>query len=154
MQFLSTCHIMITHNVDFCKRKRRGSNSLKWMDNKRPMGHIAHLRKQFKSIITYDYIIMLIKRRIKTLLSLWEFIVSSFEETWIPFTKEYFMLNLVEIGWVVLEKNIIKLHPRMLCAKFGWNCSSGSWEDFSILSMHFCYFVMTPLEKGQGPSFE
>ena len=30
--------------------------------NKRPMGHIAHLRKQFKSINTHDYIIMLIKR--------------------------------------------------------------------------------------------
>ena len=28
--------------------------------NKRPMGHIAHLRKQFKSINTYDYIITLI----------------------------------------------------------------------------------------------
>ena len=27
------------------------------------MGHIAHLRKQFKSINTYDYIITLIKRR-------------------------------------------------------------------------------------------
>ena len=38
--------------------------------NKRPMGHIAHLRKQFKSINTYDYIITLIKRRRKkTLLS-------------------------------------------------------------------------------------
>ena len=31
--------------------------------NKRPMGHIAHLRKQFKLINTYDYIITLIKRR-------------------------------------------------------------------------------------------
>ena len=31
------------------------------------MGHIAHLRKQFKSINTYDYIITLIKRRKKTL---------------------------------------------------------------------------------------
>ena len=40
--------------------------------NKRPMGHIAHLRKQFKSINTIDYIITLIKRRKKTLLSLWE----------------------------------------------------------------------------------
>ena len=34
-------------------------------ENKRPMGHIAHLRKQFKSINTYDYIITLIKRRKK-----------------------------------------------------------------------------------------
>ena len=34
--------------------------------NKRPMGNIAHLRKQFKSINTYDYIITMIKRRKKT----------------------------------------------------------------------------------------
>ena len=31
--------------------------------NKRPIGHIAHPRKQFKSINTYDYIITLIKRK-------------------------------------------------------------------------------------------
>ena len=31
--------------------------------NKRPMGHIPHLRKLFKSINTHDYIITLIKRR-------------------------------------------------------------------------------------------
>ena len=35
--------------------------------NKRPMGHIAHLRKQFKSLNKYDYIITLIKRRKKKL---------------------------------------------------------------------------------------
>ena len=29
----------------------------------RPMGHIAHLIKQFKSINTYDYIITLIRRK-------------------------------------------------------------------------------------------
>ena len=29
------------------------------------MGHITHLRKQFKSINTYDFVIMLIKRRKK-----------------------------------------------------------------------------------------
>ena len=33
-------------------------------------GHIAHLRKQFKAINTYDYIIILIKRRKKALLTL------------------------------------------------------------------------------------
>ena len=48
--------------------------------NKRPMGHIAHLRKQFNSINTYDYIIMLIKRRKKPFLIL-EFIGSLFEQT-------------------------------------------------------------------------
>ena len=31
--------------------------------NKKPMGHIAHLRKMFKSMNTYDYIITLISRR-------------------------------------------------------------------------------------------
>ena len=31
--------------------------------NKRPMGYIAHLRKQYKSINTYDYIITSIKRK-------------------------------------------------------------------------------------------
>ena len=35
--------------------------------NKRPMGHIAHLRNQFKSLNKYDFIITLIKRRKKKL---------------------------------------------------------------------------------------
>ena len=42
----------------------------------------------------------------KTLLTLWEFIFSSFEETWIPFIQEWFVLRLVEIGSLVLEKKI------------------------------------------------
>ena len=67
----------------------------KFILNKRHMGHIAHLRKQFKSINTYDYIITLIKRRIKTLLTLWEFIGSSFEQIWIPFTQGCFVPSLV-----------------------------------------------------------
>ena len=42
--------------------------------NKRPMGHIAHLRKHFKSINTFDYIIhiTLIKRRKKNHYYLYE----------------------------------------------------------------------------------
>ena len=74
--------------------------------NKRPMGHIAHLRKQFKSIDTYDYIITLIKRWKKTFLTLLEFIGSSFEETWIPFTQGCLVPSLVEIGPLVLEKKM------------------------------------------------
>ena len=68
----------------------------------RPMGHIAHLRKQFKSINIYGYIITLIKRRKKPLLSLWELNGSSFEQTWIPFTQWCFVPSLVEIGPLVL----------------------------------------------------
>ena len=37
------------------------------------MGHVAHLRKLFKSINTYNYNITLIKRRKKTLSTFWEF---------------------------------------------------------------------------------
>ena len=120
--------------------------------NKRPMGHIAHLRKQFKSIIK-----TLIKRRKKNIINfmslfflllgklefpsskdalcqvwlklaqwfwrrifkscqfifiisqlspLWEGRGPSFEQTWIPFTREYFVPSLVEIGPVVLEKKM------------------------------------------------
>ena len=43
---------------------------MKKLYNKRPMGHIAHLRKQFKSINTYDYIIKMIKRRKNPLFTL------------------------------------------------------------------------------------
>ena len=72
------------------------------------MGHIAHLRKQLKSINTYDYIITLIKRRKKNplILTSWEFIGSSFEQTWIPLTPGCFVPSLIEIGPVVLEKKI------------------------------------------------
>ena len=35
-------------------------------------------------------------------------LVPSFEQTWIPFTKECFVPSFVEIGPVVLEKKILK----------------------------------------------
>ena len=68
------------------------------------MGHIAHLRKQFKSINTYDYIITLIKRRKNPLFTLWEFNCSSFEQTWITFIHGCIVPSLVKIGPVILEK--------------------------------------------------
>ena len=74
--------------------------------NKRPIGHITHLRKQFKSIIIYDYIITLIKRRKKNITN--------------------FMRNY----WFFIWRNLNHLHPRMHCAKFGWNWLIGSGEDF------------------------
>ena len=81
-----------------------------------------------------------------------------------------------KIGPVVLEKKIFKnllcnftmplLHPpekkfgppfeqTSICAKFGWNWSSGSWEK--IFKYHQCIFIislLSPLENGHGPSFE
>ena len=58
------------------------------------MGHIAHLRKQFKSLNKYDDS----ENKEKTL---WVLIGSSFEQTWIPFTQGCFVPSLVEIGSVV-----------------------------------------------------
>ena len=84
--------------------------------------------------------------------------------------------RLIEIGSVVLEKrnflislfrnylplekagpfiwiNLNSLHPRMLCAKFGWNWLSGSGEeDFLISSMYFHYFVIISPWKRAEPS--
>ena len=87
---------------------------------KRPMGYIAHLRKQFKSINTHGYIITLIKWRKNPSLSLWELNVSWFEHTWIPFTQGCFVPSLVETGQV---------H------------GSGE-EDFWISWMTFRYFLI------------
>ena len=78
----------------------------------------------------------------------------SFEQTLISFTQGCFVPSLVEIGPLVLDfqnsfmyfryfviispwkrawpfiwLNSNLLHPRMLCAKFGWNWSRGSGEE-------------------------
>ena len=93
--------------------------------NKKPMGHIAHLRKQFKSINTYDYIITLIKRRKKHI------------------------INFMRIYWFIIWRNLNPLHQRMICATFGWNLLSGSGEeDFLILSMYIYNYL--PLEKDRA----
>ena len=48
--------------------------------------------------------------------------------------------------------NLNPLHPRMLCAKFGWNWPSGfGEEDFLISSMYFQYFVIISPWKREGP---
>ena len=95
---------------------------------KRPMGHIAFLRKQFKSIYTYDYIITFIKRIKKTI------------------------NNFMRMYWFFIWTNLNPLDPRMLCAKFGWNWHSGSGEeDFLISSMYFCYFKIISPWKRVGP---
>ena len=44
-----------------------------------------------------------------------------------------------------LEKKFLKCHPRILCAKFGWNWPSGSLNFVNVFSL-FCYHL--PLVKG------
>ena len=97
------------------------------------MGHIAHLREQFKSMNTYDYMynITLIKIWKEPLSTFWESNASSFEQTWIPF------------------------HPKMLCAKLGWvGKVVWRWRFFKTSSMYFRYFVIISPWKRTGPLFE
>ena len=72
------------------------------------MGYISPLRKQFKSMNTYDFIITLIKRGRNPLSTFKKLNGSLFEETWIPFTQICFVQNLVEISIVVPEKKMKK----------------------------------------------
>ena len=63
---LGTVWLPILHTMIYVRFSIITSHNLDWKfmqvhKNKRPMGHIAHLKKQFKSINTYDYIITLIK---------------------------------------------------------------------------------------------
>ena len=47
--------------------------------------------------------------------------------------------------------NLNPLHPRMHCAKFGWNWPSGSGEeDLLISSMYFCNFIFISPWKRAG----
>ena len=47
--------------------------------------------------------------------------------------------------------NLNSLHQRMLCAKFVWNCPSGSGEDdFLISSMYIRYFIIISPWKRAG----
>ena len=99
--------------------------------NKRPMGHIAHLRKQFKSNNTYDYIITWIRRRKIPLSSFLELHGSLFFlKNFIPLHLRGFVQSLVETVPVVLEK---------------------------IFKFCQCIFVtsyLSPLGKWHDPSFE
>ena len=60
------------------------------------------------------------------------------------FSKYFTLEKGVAFHW----KNFNPHHPRMLCAKFGWNwpgCSEE--EDFEILSIYFHYFVIYPWKR-------
>ena len=68
---------------------------------------------------------------ISQLSTLWEGRGPSIEQTWIPFTQVYFVLSLVEIGLMVLEKKMKmwKVYRQMTddrwSEKFTWAFNSG-----------------------------
>ena len=52
--------------------------------------------------------------------------------------------------------NLNPHHPRMLCAKFGWNYSPVVLKNkiFKVCQCIFSISLLSPLGKGRGPSFE
>ena len=53
--------------------------------------------------------------------------------------------------WFFIWRNLNPLHPRMLCAKIGWNWLSGSGEeDFLISFMYYGYYVIISPWKRVG----
>ena len=57
--------------------------------------------------------------------------------------------------WPLIWTYLNSLHLRLLCVMFGWNKPSGSGDFLKILSTYFRYFfLLFPLGKGWGPSFE
>ena len=80
------------------------------------MGHIVHMRHQFKSKNTYDYIITSIREK--------------------P------VISFLRIEWLFFWTTLNSLHPRRLYARYGWNWFSGSEEDFKMSSMYFAISLL------------
>ena len=74
--------------------------------NKRSTGHIAHLRKKFKSINTYDFFITLIKRRKKKHYKDNKNLLVLHLKKLNPYHARMLVPRLVKIGSVVLEMRI------------------------------------------------
>ena len=37
--------------------------------------------------------------------------------------------------WLFIQTNLNSFHPKMLCTKFGWKCTSGSGEDKNVKNL-------------------
>ena len=94
--------------------------------NKRPMGHIAHLRKKFKSIKTYDYIIMLIQRRKKNHLGDENLLVLHLKKLESPSLKDALCQDWLKLAHCFWRRgffnfiNVFLLFLNYLPLKKGW----------------------------------
>ena len=67
------------------------------------------------------------------------------------FKTENIIISFFGIKWSFISKNLSPHHTRMLCAKFGWNWTSRSGEDFFLKTYNICIFdilVLFPIAKG------
>ena len=55
--------------------------------------------------------------------------------------------------WFFIWSNLNPLHQKMHCGRFGWNFSSGSWQEHFLILL-FAITLLSPLEKRQGLLFE
>ena len=68
--------------------------------------------------------------------------------------RHFEIISLLKRAGPFIWTNLNPHHPRMLCAKFGWNWLLGSGEeDFHISSMYFQYFIIISPWKRAGPFF-
>ena len=87
----------------------------------------------------------------------WHWLSGSEEEDFL-ISSMYFHCSIIICPWKragpFFWTIVNPLHPKLLCAQFGWNWPIGSGEeDFLILSMYFRYLVIiSPWEKA-GPFF-
>ena len=59
---------------------------------------------------------------------------------------------LFEDMWPCIWTNLNSVHPRMLCAKFGWNWTIGSGEDFFLsFQCNFTISQLSPLWEKAWP---
>ena len=68
----------------------------------------------------------------------WNWLIGSGEEDFL-ISSMYFHYFVIISPWKragpIIWTNLNPLHPRMLCAKFGWNWPSGSGEDENVKSL-------------------
>ena len=65
--------------------------------------------------------------------------------------RNFVIISILEKNGALHLNKLESSSPKMPCAKFGWNWSSGSWkEDFKILSMYFCYvIIISPWKRAE-----
>ena len=130
------------------------SNDLRLLSlNKRPMGHIAHLRKQFKSLKTYDYNV----KRKKQLHENWLVLhlKDAFCQVWKKlaqcFWRRGFFFYFVNAFSLFRNYIPLKKGRTLYLDKLKSLSSKDAWCNFVNVFLVFCNHL--PLDNGRTPSF-
>ena len=132
------------------------------------MGHTANLRNRFKSITKTVWAKLLLyhnvdEKRKKPVIFFWEMIVPLLKflespspqdalfQIWLTLAQWFWIfLNLnnvfryytpLEKPWSFICRNPMLLHPKKMCAKFGWNQLGGYGEKRFWKSPLLCYYL-------------